>query len=137
MLQCYLQTYLQVGRYVHHLYFNFSLTASFLFWSFQQLVLVNKICWWQDLNHISPVSEATALPTEPPPLPDFIILQLTCRSRQLRTASNRLLMSLAVADVTILLNCYQVVIQVISGGPVLGTLGILSLLLIYFHNPTR
>ena len=41
-------------------------------------------------------------------------------------------MSLAVADVTILLNCYQVVIQVISGGPVLGTLGILSLLLIYF-----
>ena len=45
------------------------------------------------------------------------------RSRQLRTASNRLLMSLTVADALILFNCYQVVIQVSAGGPVLGTIG--------------
>jgi hypothetical protein len=32
-------------------------------------------------------------------------------------------MSLTLADVLILINCYQVVIQQFSGGPVLGTLG--------------
>ena len=35
---------------------------------FYQLI-VNKICRWLDLNHGSLVSEATALPTVPQPLP--------------------------------------------------------------------
>ena len=50
-------------------------TASFsLFSSFQNsfwlLLIVNKICQWLDSNRGSLVSEATALPTVPQPLPN-------------------------------------------------------------------
>ena len=45
------------------------------------------------------------------------------RSRKLRTASNRLLMSLLLADFTLLLQCYFVVYQSLVGAPVFGATG--------------
>ena len=42
---------------------------------FYQLI-VNKICRWLDLNHGSLVSEATALPTMPQPLP-YVVAKFT------------------------------------------------------------
>ena len=36
-------------------------------------LMVNKICWGLDSNHRYHVSEATALPTEPQPLPNDVL----------------------------------------------------------------
>jgi len=45
------------------------------------------------------------------------------RSRQLQTASNRLLLSLIVADLIVLVNCYQIIVQHFMGGPSFGQTG--------------
>ena len=54
--------------------------ASYLYIYFRLFDIVdskqmfNKICRWLDSNHGPLVSEATALPTEPQPLPDILIV---------------------------------------------------------------
>ena len=45
------------------------------------------------------------------------------RARRLRTSSNRLLISLLVADFILLMNCYIWVYQSFVGAPILGTYG--------------
>ena len=45
------------------------------------------------------------------------------RARKLRTASNRLLLSLLIADFVLLGNCYLTVYQTLKGAPVLGVFG--------------
>ena len=59
-------------------FWTFWFPASFsLFWSTQnswQLIdATNKFCWCLEMSHIPLVSEATALPTEPQPLPNWSI----------------------------------------------------------------
>ena len=51
-----------------------------LFSSFQCVQLtesIQKICWWLDSNRRSPVLEASALPTEPQPLPPLKIISVS------------------------------------------------------------
>ena len=45
------------------------------------------------------------------------------RRFSLRTASNKLLISLLLADFLLLFNCYQTIIQNFSGYPIFGTIG--------------
>ena len=53
----------------------------------------------------------------------FLILQ-PCRRSHLRTASNRFLISLLLADFLILFNCYLTIIQIFIGGaPAFGVKG--------------
>jgi hypothetical protein len=53
----------------------------------------------------------------------LFILLLRFRTRNLHTASNRLLISLLVSDFALLLNCYIAVYQSLKGFPVFGVLG--------------
>ncbi len=55
----------------------------------------------------------------------FVTLSHPIRKRSLRTPSNCLLISLAVADVVLLTTCYVIVIQGFAGGPILGVGGLL------------
>ena len=52
-----------------------------------------------------------------------------CRRLSLRSASNRLLISLLAADFLLLVNGYQVVIQNLVGSPIFGVTGKIS-----FHS---
>ena len=49
----------------------------FFIFVFSKQLIVNKICRWLDLNHRSLVSEVNALPTEPQPLPNFMIFYMS------------------------------------------------------------
>ena len=53
----------------------------------------------------------------------FKIYHFHFRARKLRTASNRLLLSLLIADLILLVNCYTTVHQTLKGSPVLGAYG--------------
>ena len=56
----------------------------------------------------------------------FYIIQspfLSYRKRKLRTASNRLLLSLLIADFILLLIIYPMVYQILQGAPIFGVVG--------------
>ena len=50
-------------------------------------LIVNKICWWLDSNRGSLVSEATALPTDPQPLPSCFSMLLLLKIPKMPASS--------------------------------------------------
>ena len=61
-----------MNKDLHFKIFLLAIPGLFFFiFVFSIQLLLNKICWWLDLNRGSLVSEATPLPTESQPLPNF------------------------------------------------------------------
>ena len=76
-----------------------------LFSSVQQLTVCSclKFCQWLDLNSRTPVSEATALPTEPQPLPNNN--KFLCCDKMCLKWGAEVMKRIYMPDLTIDLNC--------------------------------